>query len=135
LEVVLSACLAVSAIASLLLARSASWHSRRLDLTALVAVGLFLVGLAASIASRRHAAAQRRAGIAWVWHYKYFSEQAAAVELEVGWLRALVAALRARQAFDAHDGEGGQLIDLARWRPDLEPFIAEAAKARMPRGS
>jgi hypothetical protein len=135
LEVVLSACLALSAIASLLLARSASWQSRRLDLVALVAVGLFLVGLAASIASRRHGSAQRRAGIAWVWHYKYFAERSAAIELEVGWLRALVAALRARHAFDARDGEGGQLVDLARWRPDLEPFVAEATKARNPRGS
>jgi hypothetical protein len=135
LEVVLSACLALAAIASLLLARAASWQSRRLDLTALVAVGLFLVGLVASIASRRHGAAQRRAAIAWVWHYRYFSEQAAALELEVGWLRALVAALRARQAFDAHGGEGGQLLDLARWRPDLEAFVAEAARTRAPRGS
>jgi hypothetical protein len=135
LEVVLSACLALSAIVSLLLARSASWQSHRLDLVALVAVALFFVGLAASIASRRHGAAQRRAGIAWVWHYKYFAERAAALELEVGWLRALVAALRARQAFDARDGEGGQLVDLGRWRPDLEPFVAEAAKVRSPRGS
>jgi hypothetical protein len=135
LEVVLSAVLAMSAIGSLLLARAASWQSRRLDLTALVAVGLFLVALTASVASRRHGTAQQRAAIAWVWHYKSFSEQAQALELEVGWLRALVAALRARQAFDAHGGEGGQLIDLARWRPDLEPFVAEAAKARVPRGS
>jgi hypothetical protein len=125
----------MSAIASLLFARAASWQSRRLDLTALVAVAFFLVGLTASIASRRHGAAQRRAGIAWAWHYRYFSEQAAALELEVGWLRALVAALRARQAFEANDGEGGQLIDLARWRPDLEPFVVEAAKTRVQGGS
>jgi hypothetical protein len=135
LEVVLSACLAFCAIASLLLARSASWQSRRLDTVALVAVALFLVGLAASIASRRHGSAERRAGIAWVWHYKHFTEHAAALELEVGWLRALVVALRARYAFDARGGEGGQLIDLARWRPDLEPFVAEAAKGRSLRGS
>jgi hypothetical protein len=134
LEVVLSACLAFSAIASLLLARRASWQSHRLDVVALVAVSLFLVAVAASMGSRRHGAAQRRAGIAWVWHYKYFAEHAAAIELEAGWLRALVAALRARHAFDARDGEGGQLTDLARWRPDLEPFVAEAAKARDLRG-
>jgi hypothetical protein len=125
----------VAAIGSLLLARAESWRSRRLDVTALVAGGLFLAGLTASIASRRHGAAQSRAGIAWVWHHQSFTEQAAALELEAGWLRALVAALRARQAFDAHDAEGGQLAILARWRPDLEPFIVEAAKTRAPRGS
>jgi hypothetical protein len=64
-----------------------------------------------------------------VWHFTFFSEQSAALELEVGWLRALVAALRARRAFDAHRGEGGQLVELAQWRPDLEPFVAEVAKS------
>jgi hypothetical protein len=102
---------------------------------ALVGVLLFFGALAASALSRRRSAAERRAGLAWVWHHTMFAEQTSALELEAGWLRALVAALRARRAFDAHKGEGGQLRELARWRPDLEPFVAEAAKSRVPRSA
>jgi hypothetical protein len=60
-----------------------------------------------------------------------FTEQAAALELEVGWLRTLSAALRARGAFDAHKAEGGQLAELASWRPDLEAAVVEVAKSSL----
>ena len=43
-------------------------------------------------------------------------------------MRALQASLRARHAFDSHKGEGGQLAELAKWRPDLEAVVTEVAK-------
>jgi hypothetical protein len=42
---------------------------------------------------------------------------------------ALSAALRAQRAFEGHKGEGGQLADLAKWRPDLEPVVVEVASS------
>jgi hypothetical protein len=85
--------------------------------------------VSASFVARQRADAERRAAVDAVWHHTFFTEQAASLELEVGWLRALAAALRAQRAFDAHKGEGGQLVELARWRPDLEPVVAEVAKS------
>jgi hypothetical protein len=129
LELALDPLLGAAALLLALLARAHLWTNRAVDVVAAVAAMLFVAAVGASIASRRRSTVERRAGVAWVWHYTFFTEQAAALELEVGWLRALVAALRARRAFDAHRGEGGQLVELARWRPDLEPFVAEVAKS------
>jgi hypothetical protein len=129
LELVLDPVLGAAALLALLFARSLLWTNRAVDAVAAAAVTLFVGALVASIASRRRSVAEVRAGVAWVWHYTLFSEQTAALELEAGWLRALVAALRARRAFDGHKGEGGQLAELAGWRPDLEPFVAEVAKS------
>jgi hypothetical protein len=128
LELVLGPALAAAALLSVLFARATLWANHLVDVVAEGAVAFFVAALAASIASRRRGTAERRAGVAWVWHYTLFGEQTAALELEVGWLRALVAAMRARRAFDAHRGEGGQLAELTRWRPDLEPYVAEVAK-------
>jgi hypothetical protein len=133
LELVVNACLGAAALLSLFFARMLVWHSRALDAVAAVLVALFAGAVVTGIVSRYRSVAERLAGIAWVWHYTFFSEQIAALELEVGWLRALVAALRARRAFDAHKAEGGQLVELARWRPDLEPFVAEAARSSFER--
>jgi hypothetical protein len=66
-------------------------------------------------------------------HHALFREQTSAWELEVGWLRVLSAALRARRAFDDPRGEGGQLEELARWRPDLAAFVEEVAKSNVAR--
>jgi hypothetical protein len=66
-----------------------------------------------------------------VWFHTLFPEQVASLELEVGWLRALAAALRARRAFDDHKGEGGQLAELARWRPDLTEVVVDVAKSSL----
>ncbi len=134
IELVLTTGLAGFAALSLLFARASSWHSRPLDALAATMATLLFAALATSIASRRRGKAERRAGIAWVWHYTFFTEQAVALESEAGWLRALVVAFRARRAFEAHKGEGGQLIELAKWRPDLEPFVAEAVRTRIARG-
>jgi hypothetical protein len=87
------------------------------------------VGL--SLAARRRADTERRATVDCVWHHTVFTEYVAALTLEVGWLRALAAAARAQSAFDARAGEGGQLAELARWRPDLEPSVAEAARSSL----
>jgi hypothetical protein len=89
----------------------------------------FAVAIAVSAFTRRRASKERRAAIDVVWHHTLFTEQTSSLDLEVGWLRALTAALRARGAFDGHKGEGGQLAELAKWRPDLEPVVAEVAKS------
>jgi hypothetical protein len=135
LEMALDPALGALAVLLVVYAHALHGESRARNAMAIVAVLLFFGALAASALSRRRSAAERRAGLAWVWHHTLFAEQASALELEAGWLRALVAALRARRAFDAHKGEGGQLRELARWRPDLEPFVAEAAKSRVPRSA
>jgi hypothetical protein len=85
----------------------------------------------ASVQARRRAILERRAAIDVVWHHTLFTEQAASLDLEVGWLRALNASLRARAAFDAHKGEGGQLAELTKWRPDLKEVVADVAKSSL----
>jgi hypothetical protein len=87
--------------------------------------------IAVSVVARQRADSERRAAVDAVWHHVLFTEQAAALELEVGWLRTLSAALRARGAFDAHKAEGGQLAELASWRPDLEAAVVEVAKSSL----
>jgi hypothetical protein len=84
-----------------------------------------------SVAARQRGDTERRAALETMWHHVLFSEQASSLELEVGWLRALSTALRARAAFDAHEAEGGQLAELASWRPDLEPVVVEVAKSSL----
>ena len=91
----------------------------------------FAAVIAVSVLARQRADSERRAAVDAVWHHLLFTEQASALDLEVGWLRALSAALRARRAFDAHKAEGGQLAELASWRPDLEPVVIEVAKSSL----
>jgi hypothetical protein len=88
----------------------------------------FAAVLALSVYARQRADRERRAALDAVWHHVLFTEQAVAVELEVGWLRALHAALKACRTFDEHKGEGGQLEELGKWRPDLEPVVQDVAK-------
>jgi len=90
----------------------------------------FAAALGVSAFARQRASAERAAAIDAVWHHTLFSEQTSSLELEVGWLRALSAAMRARRAFDEHRGEGGQLDELAKRRPDLEPVVADVARSR-----
>jgi hypothetical protein len=85
--------------------------------------------IGASFVARQRGDLERRAAIDVVWHHTHFVEQASSLDLEVGWLRALSAALRALRTFEGHKGEGGQLADLARWRPDLEPVVVEVASS------
>ncbi len=91
----------------------------------------FAAVIAFSVLVRQRADSERRAAVDAVWHHLLFTEQASALELELGWLRALSAALRARRAFDAHKAEGGQLAELATWRPDLEPVVVDVAKSTL----
>jgi len=91
----------------------------------------FAAVIAVSVVARQRADSERRAAVDAVWHHLLFTEQASALELEVGWLRALAAALRARRTFDAHKAEGGQLEELASWRPDLEAVVVEVAKSSL----
>jgi len=109
----------------------ASAHARG-PLGVLSALGwlAFAAVIAASVLARQRADSERRAAVDAVWHHLLFTEQASALDLELGWLRALSAALRARRAFDAHKAEGGQLAELASWRPDLEPVVVEVAKSK-----
>jgi hypothetical protein len=93
---------------------------------------LFAAVAGLSVAARRRAGAERRATIDRVWHHILFTEHVAALSLEVAWLRTLASAVRAQSAFNAHAGEGGQLAELARWRPDLEPAVVEAARSSIP---
>ncbi len=110
-----------------------SLHGAHIGLSAMavIACGSFGAAAMASVEGRRRAAAERRAALDLVWFHTLFTEQAASLELEVGWLRALVAGLRALQAFDAHKGEGGQLAELAKWRPDLKEVVADVAKSSL----
>lgn len=96
-----------------------------------VACGSFGAAIVASVQARRRVVAERRAAVDLVWHHTMHHEQARALDLEVGWLRALQASLRARRAFDAHKAEGGQLAELAKWRPDLEAVVSEVAKSSL----
>jgi len=102
----------------------------RAPLGVLAAVGwvAFAGVIGVSVVARQRADRERRAAIDAVWHHVLFTEQAVAVELEVGWLRALHVALKARRAFDEREGEGGQLTELGKWRPDLEPVVLDVAK-------
>jgi len=102
-----------------------------LSALAVVACGSFGAAAFGSIHARRRAGSERRAALDVVWHHTFFTEQAQSIDLEIGWMRALATALRARKAFDVHKGEGGQLAELAKWRPDLEPVIGEVAKSSL----
>jgi hypothetical protein len=82
-----------------------------------------------SVFERQRADVERRAALEVAWHHVFLIEQCEALDLEVGWLRALVGALRVRHTFDEHGAEGGQLAELSRWRPDLEPVVVEVAKS------
>lgn len=129
LELVL---LPTGGVAALLLSMFALASSTaRTPLGVLAALGWvgFAGVVSVSFVARQRADAERRAAVDAVWHHTFFTEQAASLELEVGWLRALAAALRAQRTFDTHKGEGGQLEELARWRPDLEPVVVEVAKS------
>jgi hypothetical protein len=102
-----------------------------LSALSVVACGSFGAAIVASVQARRRVVAERRAALDVVWHRAMYNEQAPALDLEVGWLRALQASLRARRAFDTHKGEGGQLSELSKWRPDLEPVVDEVAKSSL----
>jgi hypothetical protein len=106
-----------------------------LDALALLCCGCFVAAIIVSIHARRRARALRASAIDVAWHHAFFTEQSSILDLEVGWLRALAAALRAREAFDAHEGEGGQLAVLAKWRPDLEAVVAEVATTGVARSA
>lgn len=122
-----------SAVALLSLIFAFGHEGSHLALSALAVVGCGSLGatVAVSVQSRRRAGLELRAALDVVWHHTLFVEQSQSLELELGWLRALAAALRAREAFDAHKGEGGQLADLSKWRPDLEPVVSEVAKSSL----
>ncbi len=133
LELALLPAVSAAALLSLLLAFATPGAHPALSVLAVVACGTAASAIMVSVQSRRRAAAEVRAALDVVWHHAIFTEQASALELEVGWLRALSAALRAREAFDAHKGEGGQLDELAKWRPDLATVVAEVAKSSLER--
>jgi hypothetical protein len=100
----------------------------RTPLGVLAALGwvAFAGVIGVSVVARQRSDRERRAAIDAVWHHLLFSEQAVAVELEVGWLRALHGAIKARRAFD--EREGGQLAELGKWRPDLEAVVVDVAR-------
>ncbi len=102
-----------------------------LSALAVFACGFFGAAVMASVQARRRTTSERQAAVDLVWFHTHFAEQVASLELEVGWLRAMVAALRARRAFDAHKGEGGQLDELSKWRPDLTEVVADVAKSSL----
>jgi hypothetical protein len=118
-----------AALLSLMFAFSLRGAHIALSALAVVACGSFGAAAMASVQARRRATHERRAMLDLVWFHTLFAEQTASLELEAGWLRALAAALRARHAFDSHKGEGGQLAELARWRPDLTEVVADVAKS------
>jgi hypothetical protein len=119
------------ALLSSMLAFARSGPHVVLSAVSVIACGSFGAAIVASVQSRRRVAAEHRAALDVVWHHMMYDEQVRSLDLEVGWLRALQASLRARRAFDAHKGEGGQLAELAKWRPDLEAVVSEVAKSSL----
>jgi len=120
-----------AALLSSMLAFARSGAHILLSAVSVIACGSFGAAIVASVQARRRVSAERHAALDIVWHHTMYNEQASALDLEVGWLRALQAALRARRAFDSHKGEGGQLAELAKWRPDLEAVVSEVAKSSL----
>jgi hypothetical protein len=134
LELVLLPTLGVTAVLLSMFALATTWARATLGVLGALAWVAFAAVITVSLLARQRADVERRAAIDAVWHHALFIEQTASLDLEVGWLRALSAALRACKAFDGHKGEGGQLAELARWRPDLEPVVAEVAKSSIAPG-
>jgi hypothetical protein len=133
-ELVLLPTFGVAALLLSMFALAASWARATLGVLGALGWVAFAAVIAVSLLARQRADAERRAAIDAVWHHALFTEQTSALDLEVGWLRALSAALRASKAFDGHKGEGGQLAELAKWRPDLEPVVVEVAKSSIAQG-
>jgi hypothetical protein len=129
LELVLLPTFGISALLMSMFALASTSARGPLGVVAAATWLAFAAVIAVSFMARQRGDAERRAAIHAAWYHTLFSEQAAALELEVGWLRTLAATLRAREAFDTHKGEGGQLAELATWRPDLEPVVVEVAKS------
>lgn len=128
-EFIVLPAIGAAALLSSMLAFARSGPHALLSVAAVVACGSFGAAIAASIQARRRVVTERRAAVDLVWHHTMHTEQVRALDIEGGWLRALSASLRARRAFDAHKGEGGQLAELAKWRPDLEEVVSEVAKS------
>lgn len=80
------------------------------------------------VSLRRRARRERQAMVDAVWFFTFYLERTAAMEVEVGWTRALHEAFTARRAFDEKKGEGKQIEDLKKWRPDLRDFVVEVAR-------
>jgi hypothetical protein len=129
LELVLLPAAGAAALLSSMFAFARQGAHIALSALAVLACGSFGAAAMASVQARRRVTGERQAALDLVWFHTLFAEQAASLELEVGWLRALVAALRARRAFDTHKGEGGQLDELAKWRPDLTEVVIDVAKS------
>lgn len=79
---------------------------------------------------RFRATLRKRANVALVARQAAVRSRCDSLDLEAGWLRALSAAFRARRAFEEHAGEGGQLAELSRWRPDLVETVAEVVRSK-----
>lgn len=107
----------------------ASTNAAGVALGVLAAVGWLGIGAAVgvSVAARKRVRAEIDDSVATSWHWTLFSEQAAAMEIEVGWLRALRDAFHARAAFDKAKSEGKQIEELKAWRADLRDFVVEVA--------
>lgn len=88
----------------------------------------FGTALGIGLALRRRMKREMDSAAATVWYFQFFTEQAHAVEVEVGWLRALRDAFHARSMFDESKGEGKQIEELKKWRGDLRDFVVEVAK-------
>ncbi len=131
LELILLPAAGAAALLSTMFAFARQGGHIALSSLAVVACGSFGAAIMASVQARRRVTSERNAAIDLVWFHTLYVEQAASLELEVGWLRALTAALRARQAFDAHEAEGGQLAELAKWRPDLTEVVVDVAKSSL----
>jgi hypothetical protein len=129
LELVLLPTVGVTALLLSMFALASSWGRAVLGVMGALGWVGFAAVIAASLLTRQRVDVERRAAVDAVLYHTMFTEQAAALDLEVGWLRALAAALRAFKSFDTHKGEGGQLAELAKWRPDLEPVVEEVAKS------
>jgi hypothetical protein len=100
-----------------------------LSTVAVLACGSFGAAGMASLQTRNRIALERASACDLVDAHRMAKEQSESLDLELGWLKALAAALRARAAFDGHKGEGGQLADLAKWRPDLTAVVEDVAKS------
>jgi hypothetical protein len=124
----------IASVAALLGASSKSDASSSAHLSlvpvilAIIAWLAFGTAIGLGLALRRRMKREMDSAVAAVWYFKFFTDQAHAMEIEVGWLRALRDAFHARMTFDESKGEGKQIEELKKWRADLRDFVVEVAK-------
>jgi hypothetical protein len=120
--------LAATPLAALGVARGGGAGAVVLAVLAALSWALAAAVVTASLWLRGRGRRELDAAVAAVWHAELHALRLRALDSEVGWLRALLDAFRARRTFDESKAEGKQIEGLKEWRPDLRDFVVEVAK-------